>query len=339
MSKTWSGIGGGSCFLRSWASECAPQPWLMRDHPAVVVGELVGADPEHRRPADLRAAPGSHSRRSVRAPTGRAATSGPWSPSYQRCAARSRPSSREHPRAAEAELVDDVGLVVVGALPGEVRRHQPRVVLVGGKQVTRGEVTRLDAVAPRDPLGRGDRLVAGQQHDLVDRHRVLAGGVRDGDGPDPAGVARLPAREVVGDRGLDLGPGGEVLTDDVGAHLLRRARRGQRRRPRGRRSRVWRSRSGFSLIGMGRVCPGPSCWQDVNMEEETAQREDTAPTAGRAQSPCRGRDRPRDQAGRLGDGPRRVVHLPPGAPGLPRRGRRRLRPLPADRAARLQRRR
>ena len=27
MSKTWSGIGGGSCFLRSWASEWAPHPW------------------------------------------------------------------------------------------------------------------------------------------------------------------------------------------------------------------------------------------------------------------------------------------------------------------------
>ena len=108
----------------------------------------------------------------------------------------------------------------IGGVALEPGRDQPGVVLVGGQQVAGREVAGLDAVAVGHP-GRGhDGLVAGQHHDLVDGRLLLAGGVRDGDGPDPAAVAALPAAEAVGDDALVLGGGTEVLPHDVLAHLL-----------------------------------------------------------------------------------------------------------------------
>ena len=105
---------------------------------------------------------------------------------------------REHPRPTEAELVDDRCSLVVGALAGEVRRHEPQVVLVGREQVAGRQVAGLDPLAPRHPRRGDDGLVAGQQHDLVDGDGVLAGHVRDRHGPDPAGVARLACRRSSG---------------------------------------------------------------------------------------------------------------------------------------------
>ena len=134
VSKTGSGSGWGSCFLASRTSEWAPQPWSKRDHPAVVVGVAVGADAEgvgeRAGDADQEAAAAAV----VAGRTGRAATSGPPSPSYQRWAASSRPSTREGADPAEAEVLGDLadlGLVVgVERVVAEgVRRDQPRVVV------------------------------------------------------------------------------------------------------------------------------------------------------------------------------------------------------------------
>ena len=93
-----------------------------------------------------------------------------------RCAASSRPRATA-PRPVEAELVGDrrdgVALLVVEVvLAREVRRDQPRVVLLGREQVAGTEVAGLDALAPRQPRGRHDGVVAGQQHDLVEGDRL-----------------------------------------------------------------------------------------------------------------------------------------------------------------------
>jgi hypothetical protein len=51
---------------------------------------------------------------------------------------------------------------------------------------------------PGHPGRREQRLLAGQQHDLVDGHDVLTGEAGEGDRPVPADVAGELARERVG---------------------------------------------------------------------------------------------------------------------------------------------
>ena len=85
-----------------------------------------------------------------------------------------------------------------------------------------------------------------------------------------------------------LGAAPEVLADDVGAHLLDERGAGGVDRLEGDGVGCGRSRCGFSLIGMGRVCPGPPCWQDVAMDGGDRRQDD----------PRRRRPRRRRRAGR-----------------------------------------
>ena len=223
VSKTGSGSGCGSCFLASCTSEWAPQPWSKRDHPAVVVGVAVGADaegvdqraghPDQEAAAAAEVGRGLGQRRLGAAVAVVPALGGELAA-----------LEREGADPAEAELVGDVadlGLVVgVERVVAEgVRRHQPRVVVGDRQQVAGRQVAGLDPLPVGHPRRRDDRLVAGDQHDLVDGDVLLRGRPGDGDRPAPADVAAAGAGEQVGDQPLAL--------DDV--------RRGGRRRRRRRR--------------------------------------------------------------------------------------------------------
>ena len=99
--------------------------------------------------------------------------SGPPSPSYHRSAARSRPSSesvrtRPRPRSLATLRTCALSSAVERVVAEGVRRHEPRVVLLDGQQVARGEVAGLEPLPVGHPRRRDDRVVAGDQHDLVD---------------------------------------------------------------------------------------------------------------------------------------------------------------------------
>ena len=133
---------------------------------------------------------------------------GPNSPSAQRAGRLAAALAGHDPLPADPELEghDPALGIVGGVVVGRVGRHQPGVVLGRGQHVAHREVARAQPLVPRHPRGREQRLLAGQQHDLVDGHRVLAGEAGEGHGPVPADVAGQPAGERVGeDRAEHLG--------------------------------------------------------------------------------------------------------------------------------------
>ena len=145
-----------------------------RDDPAVVVGVAVGAHPEHSASAPAIGTKKPQVEQGAGADRQRRA--GPASPSYQRCAARSRPSgdstrARPRPRSLGDHADRALSSVSSGSSPKRVRRHQPRVVVVDGQQVAWRKVAGLDPLAVGHPRRRDDGLVAGDQHDLVDGDR------------------------------------------------------------------------------------------------------------------------------------------------------------------------
>ncbi len=90
-------------------------------------------------------------------------------------------------------------------------RLQPQVLGVGGQQVAGAHVARAQPLAPRHPLGREQRILAGKQHRFVEGDVLGAGGARHGDGPAPAPVAGVLALEEVRDDPVALRDGGDVL--------------------------------------------------------------------------------------------------------------------------------
>ena len=112
------------------------------------------------------------------------------------------------------QRTDAIEAVFIGE-PG----HEPRVLGAGREDVADTEVTRLHALAPRDPR-RGDESVrAWQQHDIADSRRLYAGGASQCDGPAPASVAGARAIEQMGGESFALHGDLKVLTHSVGAHL------------------------------------------------------------------------------------------------------------------------
>ena len=129
--------------------------------------------------AGRRAGPGSRRWCSWSGADWASGASGPPSPSYHRWAASSRPSSdsvrtRPRPRSWATVRIAAFSSASSGSSPSEVRRDQPRVVVLDGQQVARRQVARLDPLAVGHPRRGDDRLVAREQHDLVDGDRLLA---------------------------------------------------------------------------------------------------------------------------------------------------------------------
>jgi hypothetical protein len=192
------------------------------DHTTVVVGLRVGAHPErlrqrarqpHQEPARLAA---RRSRLRERAVGTRVAVV----PALGRLVA---PLEREHAGASETELVDHLAQLVlvddvVGRVAAEVAGHQPRVVLLGGQDVSGAEVTGLETVAVGHPGGRRDGVRAGDEHHLVDRHGLLARRPRHRHRPAPAAVAGPAALVEVGHHPLVLGVLAEVVAHIGGLH-------------------------------------------------------------------------------------------------------------------------
>ena len=140
VSRTGSGSGSGSCSLGQLDLGVGAAAVVEGDHPAVVVGVAVGAHAEHLGERAGEPDQEAAGRAAARGPTGRAVTSGPLSPSYQRWAARSRPSSesvRTRPRPRSLATVR-IWVLVVGVervVAEGVRRDQARVVVVDRQQV------------------------------------------------------------------------------------------------------------------------------------------------------------------------------------------------------------
>ena len=202
----------------SCTSEWAPQPWSNDTTrpsslalPLAHTPNISDSGPASRtRKPQVRArwrVPPARAARPARCRR-RTTAAAAWSrPSSDRTRTRPSPSSRPPARTCARSSASS-GVVAEG-----VRRHEPRVVLLDGQQVARGQVAGLDPLLVRHPLGRDDRLVAGQQHDLVDGDLLLPRRPGDGDRPAPAAVAGAGAGEEVGDHPLALGQGAEVLAD------------------------------------------------------------------------------------------------------------------------------
>ena len=315
-----------------------------------------------------------------RAPTGRAASPG------RRRRRTSAGRRGRGPRArgcgpgrgrGRAATCADLGLVVgVERVVAEgVRRHQPRVVVLDRQQVAGRQVAGLDPLLVGHPVRRHDRLVAGDQHDLVDGDRLLPRGPGHGDRPAPADGSRpAGAGEQVGDDPLALGLVAEVVADVGGARprSTRKRRAPRRRPPRAAASGLVRAavitvrdrvpcRPVLSGRGRIRSARGSVAWvgrtgQDGRMTHQPPEdRADggqrwrdphDSPGAGdraahrRRRRPASGPRRwPRRPGGGPRDRPRRPCDVPRRPAGLARRGRRRVGAVPADRAARVQRRR
>ena len=148
-----------SCFLAQLRLGVGAAAVVEGDHPAVVVGELVGADAEQRRQRPGQPDQEAAGRAQAPEPTGPAARRALRRRRTSAAAARSRPSrdsTRARPRPSSSAiscccgssaLVDEV----VARVAAQVGRNQPRVVLVDGQQVAGRQVAGLDPLAPRHP--------------------------------------------------------------------------------------------------------------------------------------------------------------------------------------------
>ena len=206
-----------------------------RHDPAVVVGVAVGADAEHLRQRAGQPDQEAAGRAGRRAPTGRAASRGRRRRRTTAAAASSRPSSesvrtRPRPRSAATWRICALSSASSGSSPKEYVGTRRGSSSSTGSRSPGRQVAGLDPLAVGHPLGRHDRVVAGDQHDLVDGDLLLARRPGDGDRPAPAAVAGAGAGEVVGDHALALGLVAEVVADVGRADLLERGRRGRRRR-------------------------------------------------------------------------------------------------------------
>ena len=180
----------------SRTSEWAPQPWSNETtRPSSLASPLAHT------PNDCGQRAGEPDQEAARR-AGLAAPTGP-APSRGRCRRRTSagPPGRGPRARARGRVRGRAPRRPRGSGPG--RRPRRRVVTEGvrrapaagrrrldGQQVTGAEVAGLDPLAVGHPLGGDDRLLAGEQHDLVDGD-VSSGGwrPRHGDRPAPAAVA------------------------------------------------------------------------------------------------------------------------------------------------------
>ncbi len=125
----------------SRTSECAPHPWVKATtRPSSLASPLA------QTPKVSESGPAIRTRK-PHVVHGSGAdceigASGPASPSYQRCGGVLASLDRERAHPAQAEVLDHLAQLrlVVGVervVAGEVRRHQPRVVVGHGQQVAR----------------------------------------------------------------------------------------------------------------------------------------------------------------------------------------------------------
>ena len=122
---------------------------------------------------------------------------------------------------AQVELVqgDGVGVLTSGLPPG----LEALVGLLAGQAVRAGDVAGFEALGPRDPSGREEGLLTGEELHLADGGGAAARDATEGDRPAPAAVAAQGAVEQVGDEALGVGRGSHVLADGDGVgDLLQR---------------------------------------------------------------------------------------------------------------------
>ena len=224
VSITWPGSGCGSCFLASCTSEWAPQPWSSETtRPSSLALPLA------QTPNISDSGPAIRTRKpQVVHVSGAACASGDSGRRRRRTtarAARSRPSgesvrTRPRPRSLATLRICALSSSSSGSSPKEYVGTSRGSSSSTGSRSPGRQVAGLDPLAVGHPLRGDDRLLAGDQHDLVDGDRLLAGGPGHGDRPAPAGVARAGAREEMGDDALALDHVAEVLADVGGADLL-----------------------------------------------------------------------------------------------------------------------
>jgi hypothetical protein len=98
-------------------------------------------------------------------------------------------------------------------------------VVLRAHPAARAQVARADALVPGQPLGRGQRVGAGQQRQFAHGHPVAAGRGGQDHRPLPAAVAGQGGLEAVRRRALVLVGDAEVRTDltlaEVGQRLPR----------------------------------------------------------------------------------------------------------------------
>ena len=137
-----------------------------------------------------------------------------------------RAASRRRARSGPRPPLGELGVLRVGrpaapprprtpgssaaALLARVAGLQPQVLGLGRQQIAGAQVAGAQPLAPRHPLGREQRVGAGQQHGLVQGDVLGAGGPGDGHRPAPAPVPGLLALEEVGDDAVPVGDGFEV---------------------------------------------------------------------------------------------------------------------------------
>ncbi len=107
------------------------------------------------------------------------------------------------------------GLVDLRVTGRHIAGHQPRVVRQRREQVAGAQVTGLDALIPRQPFRRQQRLGPGYQHHLADRRMVGAGVAGHHDRPLPALVTGQVGEETVGGAGRVFISDAEVVADGV----------------------------------------------------------------------------------------------------------------------------
>ena len=180
VSKTGSGSGWGSCLLASRTSEWAPQPWSSATTRPSSLASPLAQTPKVSASGPA-IGPGSRRCGRVRARTGRAASRG----------RRRRRTSARRPRRGPRRRACAPGR---GRGPGRPRGSAPcrrsragrRRRSTSGPAAGRRRSTGSRSPGDRSPgwmplavghPGRGDdRLVAGEQHDLVDGDRASAAG-------------------------------------------------------------------------------------------------------------------------------------------------------------------
>ena len=261
MSKT----GGGSCWGEadrlSLAPEWAPQPWVnattLPSSLAMPLAQTPNVSDERSGEADEEAAGIAAvgrllGERRVRALLAVVPPLG----------GQVAPLEGEHPLASEPDLSREGAVEGVHVVAGRPRGHESRVVLLGREHVAWAEVAGLDALLVRRPRRRDDRLVAGEQHDLVDGDLLGVGRAGDGHRPVPAAVAGLRAREVVRDETVALLDRAQVIAHRSGVGSLVRGVAGD---VDGRDQQ--RVGGHVLIVAHGSACSVPGVRQDEAMEE------------------------------------------------------------------------
>lgn len=122
--------------------------------------------------------------------------------------------SRQDPTSPEPQIAGDKHHVFVRFLLPQRRptRRQPGVVVRRRQNVADTDVTGLEAISPRHPRRREQRIRTWQVDDLIDRHDSSAWHARHRHRPAPPGIAGQQALEQVSDHALVRGVNRQMLS-------------------------------------------------------------------------------------------------------------------------------